>query len=70
LVSDVLLDLLCDLAKVEEAEKCLLEMVKKGHRPSNFSLKRIKLLLELANKHDEVDNLLQKMAIFGTEIPR
>ncbi|XP_002889402.2 putative pentatricopeptide repeat-containing protein At1g02420 [Arabidopsis lyrata subsp. lyrata] len=70
LVSDVLLDLLCDLAKVEEAEKCLLEMVEKGHRPSNVSFKRIKLLMELANKHDEVNNLIQKMAIFGTEIPR
>ncbi|CAL9213426.1 unnamed protein product [Arabidopsis halleri] len=69
LVSDVLLDLLCDLAKVEEAEKCLLEMVEKGHRPSNVSFKRIKLLMELANKHDEVNNLIQKMAIFGTEIP-
>ncbi|AEE27428.1 putative pentatricopeptide repeat-containing protein [Arabidopsis thaliana] len=70
LVSDVLLDLLCDLAKVEEAEKCLLEMVEKGHRPSNVSFKRIKLLMELANKHDEVNNLIQKMAIFSTEIPR
>lgn len=70
LVSDMLLDLLCDLAKVEEAEKCLLEMVEKGHRPSNVSFKRIKLLMELANKHNEVNNLIQKMAIFGTEIPR
>lgn len=69
LVSDVLLDLLCDLAKVEEAEKCLLEMVEKGHRPSNVSFKRIKLLMELANKHNEVNNLIQKMAIFSTEIP-
>ncbi|VVA89724.1 unnamed protein product [Arabis nemorensis] len=70
LVSDVLLDLLCDLAKVDEAEKCLLEMVEKGHRPSNVSLKRITLLMELANKHEELDNLKQKMSIFGTEIPR
>ncbi|XP_010474658.1 PREDICTED: putative pentatricopeptide repeat-containing protein At1g02420 [Camelina sativa] len=70
LVSDVLLDLLCDLAKVEEAEKCLLEMVEKGHRPSNVSFKRIKLLMELANKHDKVNNLKQKMAIFGTVIPQ
>ncbi|XP_013693921.1 putative pentatricopeptide repeat-containing protein At1g02420 [Brassica napus] len=68
LVSDVLLDLLCDLAKVDEAEKCLLEMVEKGHRPSNVSFKRIKLLMELANKHEEVNNLKQKMAVFSTEI--
>lgn len=68
LVSDVLLDLLCDLAKVDEAEKCLLEMVEKGHRPSNVSFKRIKLLMELANKHEELSNLKQKMAVFSTEI--
>ncbi|KAJ4869011.1 putative pentatricopeptide repeat-containing protein [Raphanus sativus] len=68
LVSDVLFDLLCDLARVEEAEKCLLQMVEKGHRPSNVSFKRIKLLLELANKHHELNNLKQKMAIFSTEI--
>ncbi|CAH8355886.1 unnamed protein product [Eruca vesicaria subsp. sativa] len=68
LVSDVLLDLLCDLARVDEAEKCLLEMVDKGHRPSNVSFKRIKLLMELANKHDELNNLKQKMAVFSTEI--
>ncbi|KAF8112940.1 hypothetical protein N665_0058s0040 [Sinapis alba] len=67
LVSDVLLDLLCDLAKVDEAEKCLLEMVEKGHRPSNVSLKRIKLLLELANKHEELNNLNQKVAVFGIQ---
>uniref|UniRef100_A0A1J3J4Y1 Putative pentatricopeptide repeat-containing protein n=1 Tax=Noccaea caerulescens TaxID=107243 RepID=A0A1J3J4Y1_NOCCA len=70
LVSDVLLDLLCDLAKVDEAVKCMLEMVEKGHRPSNVSFKRIKLLMELANKQEELENLKQKMAIFSTEIPR
>lgn len=31
LVSDVLFDLLCDLGKLMEAERCLLQMVEKGH---------------------------------------
>ncbi|KAF9595500.1 hypothetical protein IFM89_000588 [Coptis chinensis] len=42
LVSDVLLDLLFDLGKFEEADNCFLQMVEKGHKPSNVSFRRIK----------------------------
>ncbi|XP_019058349.1 PREDICTED: putative pentatricopeptide repeat-containing protein At1g02420 [Tarenaya hassleriana] len=65
LVSDVLFDLLCDLGKIDEAEKCFLEMVEKGHRPSNVSFKRIKVLMELANKQESLDKVKQKISIFG-----
>ncbi|KAF7818099.1 putative pentatricopeptide repeat-containing protein [Senna tora] len=64
LVSDVLFDLLCDMGKLVEAEKCFLEMVDKGHKPSNVSFKRIKVLMELANRHEALQNLSQKMAMF------
>uniref|UniRef100_A0A2P2KYP7 Pentatricopeptide repeat-containing protein At1g02420 n=1 Tax=Rhizophora mucronata TaxID=61149 RepID=A0A2P2KYP7_RHIMU len=64
LVSDVLFDLLCDVGKLVEAEKCFLDMVEKGHKPSNASFKRIKVLMELANKHDALQNLADKMTIF------
>ncbi|MED6120360.1 hypothetical protein PIB30_020195 [Stylosanthes scabra] len=63
LVSDVLFDLLCDVGKLDEAEKCFLEMVEKGHKPSNVSFKRIKVLMELANRHEALQNLTQKMAM-------
>jgi len=65
LVSDALFDLLCDLGKLAEAEKCFLQMVQKGQRPSNVSFKRIKVLMELANRHDALKNLSEKMAVFG-----
>ncbi|KAF8387619.1 hypothetical protein HHK36_026272 [Tetracentron sinense] len=65
LVSDVLLDLLCDMGKLEEAEKCFLQMVEKGQKPSNVSFRRIKVLMELANRHDALRNLSEKMAVFG-----
>lgn len=65
LVSDVLFDLLCDMGKLEEAEKCFLQMLEKGHKPSNVSYKRIKVLMELANRHEVLENLTQKMAKFG-----
>ncbi|GKU87075.1 hypothetical protein SLEP1_g1526 [Rubroshorea leprosula] len=68
LVSDVLFDLLCDMAKLVEAEKCFLEMTEKGHKPSYVSFKRIKALMELANKHEALQNLTEKMAMFGTKI--
>lgn len=64
LVSDVLFDLLCDMGKLVEAEKCFLEMVEKGQKPSNVSFRRIKVLMELANKHEALQNLSQKMAMF------
>ncbi|XP_022757765.1 putative pentatricopeptide repeat-containing protein At1g02420 [Durio zibethinus] len=66
LVSDVLFDLLCDMGKLVEAEKCFLEMIEKGHKPSNVSFRRIKVLMELANKHEAIKNLKEKMAIFGS----
>ncbi|XP_027925686.1 putative pentatricopeptide repeat-containing protein At1g02420 isoform X2 [Vigna unguiculata] len=65
LVSDVLFDLLCDMGKLEEAEKCFLEMIEKGQKPSNLSFRRIKVLMELANRHEALENLTQKMSIFG-----
>lgn len=65
LVSDVLFDLLCDMAKLVEAEKCFLEMIEKGHKPSQVSFRRIKVLMELANKQEALQNLSKKMALFG-----
>ncbi|KAH7864363.1 hypothetical protein Vadar_028771 [Vaccinium darrowii] len=68
LVSDVLFDLLCDVGKLVEAEQCFLQMVEKGQRPSNVSFRRIKVLLELANKEETLRNLTQKLAAFGSSI--
>ncbi|OMO64053.1 hypothetical protein CCACVL1_22081 [Corchorus capsularis] len=65
LVSDVLFDLLCDLGKLVEAEKCFLQMIEKRQKPSNVSFRRIKVLMELANKYDAVQNLREQMAVFG-----
>ncbi|KAK8711467.1 hypothetical protein V6N13_146749 [Hibiscus sabdariffa] len=66
LVSDVLFDLLCDMGKLVEAEKCFFEMIEKGHRPSYVSFRRIKVLMELANKHEAIQNLKEKMSGFGS----
>lgn len=68
LVSDVLFDLLCDMGKLGEAEKCFLEMIEKGQKPSNVSFRRIKVLMELANRHEALQNLTQKMAVFGRPV--
>lgn len=68
LVSDILLDLLCDLGKLEEAERCFLQMVDKGQKPSNVSFKRIKVLMELANRHEDLQILFEKMSAFGSSI--
>ncbi|XP_057963572.1 putative pentatricopeptide repeat-containing protein At1g02420 [Malania oleifera] len=65
LVSDVLFDLLCDVGRLVEAEKCFWQMVEKGHKPSNVSFKRIKVLMELANRHEALQNLAEKMESFG-----
>ncbi|KDO86880.1 hypothetical protein CISIN_1g048616mg [Citrus sinensis] len=65
LVSDVLFDLLCDMGKLVEAEKSFLEMIEKGHKPSQVSFRRIKALMELANKQEALQNLSNKMALFG-----
>ncbi|XP_077240460.1 pentatricopeptide repeat (PPR) superfamily protein [Tasmannia lanceolata] len=65
LVSDVLFDLLCDMGKLGEAEKCFLQMIEKGQKPSNVSFRRIKVLMELANRHEGLKVLSEKMAIFG-----
>jgi len=40
-------------------------MVEKGHKPSHVSFRRIKVLMELANKHEALKNLSEKMASFG-----
>lgn len=68
LVSDVLFDLLCDIGKLVEVEKCFLQMVEKGQKPSNVSFNRIKVLMELANRHEALKNLSEKMAIFGVPL--
>ncbi|OVA13131.1 Pentatricopeptide repeat [Macleaya cordata] len=68
LVSDVLFDLLCDTGKLEEANKCFLQMVEKGQKPSNVSFRRIKVLMELANRHGDLRNLSEKMAAFGPSV--
>ncbi|KAJ4842160.1 hypothetical protein Tsubulata_037397 [Turnera subulata] len=43
-VSDVLFDWLCDIDKVAEVEKCFLQMVEKGYKPSYESFRRIKVI--------------------------
>ncbi|KAI3450794.1 hypothetical protein Pfo_007459 [Paulownia fortunei] len=68
LVSDVLFDLLCVLGKLEEAERCFLQMVEKGQKPSHVSFRRIKVLMELAKKHEALSNLSEKMSAFGSAI--
>ncbi|KAG9459863.1 hypothetical protein H6P81_004371 [Aristolochia fimbriata] len=68
LVSDILFDLLCDMGKLDDAERCFLEMVEKGQKPSNASFKRIKVLMELANQHERLRILSEKMAIFGRAV--
>lgn len=72
LVSDVLFDFLCDMGKLVEVERCFLQMVDMGQKPSNVSFRRIKVLMDLANKHDRLQNLSEKMAVFGgsVEVPR
>lgn len=61
LVSDVLFDLLCDLGKLDEAERCAVEMVEMGQMPSGASLRRIRVLMELAKREDCIRNLEEKM---------
>lgn len=68
LVSDILFGLLCDLGKLEEAERSFLQMVEKRQKPSNVSFRRIKVLMELANKQEALRNLSEKMSTFGGEI--
>lgn len=64
LVSDILIDLLCDHGKLWEAERCFLQMIEKGQKPSNASFRRIKALMELTNREDDLRNLSLKMAAF------
>ncbi|WOK95637.1 hypothetical protein Cni_G04344 [Canna indica] len=64
LVSDVLFDLLCDAGKIDDAERCFIQMVEKGQKPSNLSFKRIKVLMELTNRKESLENLSEKMSIF------
>ncbi|XP_073271970.1 putative pentatricopeptide repeat-containing protein At1g02420 [Primulina huaijiensis] len=68
LVSDVLFDMLCDMGKLEEVERCFLQMVEKRQKPSYVSFRRIKVLMELANKQKAVLNLSEKMSAFGSTI--
>ncbi|EYU39162.1 hypothetical protein MIMGU_mgv1a021300mg, partial [Erythranthe guttata] len=66
LVSDVLCDLLCVLGKLDMAERCFLQMVEKGQKPSHVSFRRIKVLMELANRNEALSNLSEKMNSFGS----
>lgn len=68
LVSVVLLDLLCDLGRLEEAQRCFLQMVEQGQKPSHVSFRRIKVLMELAKKHDDLLILTEKMNSFGSSV--
>ncbi|XP_051134255.1 putative pentatricopeptide repeat-containing protein At1g02420 [Andrographis paniculata] len=68
LVSDVLFGLLCDFGKLDEAERCFLQMVEKGQKPSIASFRRIKALMELTNKPDAIANLLEKMSSLGSSV--
>ncbi|KAL6979601.1 hypothetical protein U1Q18_021256 [Sarracenia purpurea var. burkii] len=68
LVSDILFDLLCDVGKLAEAEQCFLQMVEKGHKPSNVSFRRIKVLMELANKEEALQTLSKKMTAFDSSL--
>lgn len=68
LVSVVLFDLLCDLGRLEEAERCFLQMVEKGQKPSHASFRRIKVLMELTKKHDDLLILTEKMNSFDPSI--
>ncbi|KAL1557539.1 putative pentatricopeptide repeat-containing protein [Salvia divinorum] len=70
LVSDVLFDLLCDAGKLEEAERCFLQMLEKGQKPSQVSFRRIKVLMELAGRDDALANLSEKMSVFGPVIQK
>ncbi|CAM8927682.1 unnamed protein product [Rhodiola kirilowii] len=65
LVSDVFFDLLCDAGKLAELERCFLQMIEKGQKPSNVSIRRLKVLMELANQHQALQNMSAKMLIFG-----
>ncbi|KAG6417234.1 hypothetical protein SASPL_119387 [Salvia splendens] len=70
LVSDVLFDLLCDAGKLEEAERCFLQMLEKGQKPSQVSFRRIKVLMELAKRDDALASLSEKMSAFGPVIQK
>ena len=62
LVSDVLFDLLCDMGKLTEAELCFLQMLGKGRKPSDVLFRRIKILIELANRHEALQRTERKMS--------
>jgi pentatricopeptide repeat protein len=65
LVSDVLLDLLCDEGKLEDAERCFCQMVELGQKPSNVAFRRIKILMQLAKQEESIARLTEKMIQFG-----
>ncbi|KZV51872.1 pentatricopeptide repeat-containing protein [Dorcoceras hygrometricum] len=68
LISGVLFDMLCDMGKLEDAERCFLQMMEKGQKPSYVSFRRIKVLMELANKEEALSNLSEKMSAFGSTV--
>ena len=69
LVSDVLFDLLCDEGKLEEAERCFHQITDLGQKPSSISFRRIKILMQLANREESIAGLTEKMARFGRLLP-
>ncbi|KAJ3706457.1 hypothetical protein LUZ61_010162 [Rhynchospora tenuis] len=64
LVSDVLIDWLCDEGRLDEAEKCLFQLLEKGQQPSNASIKRIRVLMELAQRHESLHKLHEAMSTY------
>ncbi|KAJ3681323.1 hypothetical protein LUZ60_015812 [Juncus effusus] len=68
LVSDVLFDLLCDEGRLDEAERCLFQMVEKGQRPSHVSVKRIRVLMELANRQESLCKLREVVGHFENRV--
>ncbi|XP_052146567.1 putative pentatricopeptide repeat-containing protein At1g02420 [Oryza glaberrima] len=69
LVSDVLFDLLCDEGKLDEAERCFHQMIELGQKPSNVAFRRIKILMQLANREESIARLTAQMAQFGRLAP-
>ncbi|PKA48911.1 Putative pentatricopeptide repeat-containing protein [Apostasia shenzhenica] len=68
LFSDVLFDLLCDLGKLDEAERCFGEMVERGQKPSFMAFRRIRVLMGLAQREDSIRALKEKMELLGNVV--
>ncbi|XP_031484967.1 putative pentatricopeptide repeat-containing protein At1g02420 [Nymphaea colorata] len=67
LVSDILFDMLCDLGRLLDLERCFLQMLDMGLKPSNVSFKRMKVLMELANHTEGLRKPTEKMESLGQQ---